>query len=149
VLFANAGIAIRHMKLDGLCGLVAAQLGRQPPAAVDPGRDAGSEDPISVDDHPFVDRDRTKERQQVKRSPVRRRRRPLSRPAAPQSRAPVHTEKRCAPAACWRIQASASASSINASWAKAARHMKDEGGRGASGVNRNPFRSRTVSAVLA
>ena len=68
---------IHHLKLDGLCGVVAAQLGREAQGTVDAGRDAGGEDPGAVDDHPLVDGDRTKERQQVKRRPVRRRSAPL------------------------------------------------------------------------
>ena len=65
------------MKLDGLCGLVATQFGREAQGAVDAGRNTGGEDPGTVDDHPFVDWDRAEEWQQVKRRPVRRRPPPL------------------------------------------------------------------------
>jgi len=63
---------IDHIKLDGLCGRVAAQLSRQAQGAVDSGRDASRKDPGAVYDHAFVDGDRTKERQQVKRDAVTR-----------------------------------------------------------------------------
>jgi hypothetical protein len=49
----------------------AAQLGREAQRAVDASRNARGEDRGAIDDHPFADRDRTKERQQVKRRPLR------------------------------------------------------------------------------
>ena len=63
---------IDHVKLDGLCGLVATQLGGEVQGAVNSSGYASSEEPRAVYDHPFVDGDRTKERQEVKRRPVRR-----------------------------------------------------------------------------
>jgi hypothetical protein len=48
------------VKLNRLCGLVAAQFGGKAQGAVDAGCDACGEDPGSVDDNTFIDRDRAK-----------------------------------------------------------------------------------------
>jgi hypothetical protein len=50
---------IDHVKLNGLCGLVATQFGRQAQSAVDTGRNARGKDPGAINDHTFVDGDRS------------------------------------------------------------------------------------------
>jgi hypothetical protein len=60
---------VDHVKLNSLRGLVSTQFGREAQSAIDTGRNARSKDPGSINDHAFVDGDRSEERQQVKRRP--------------------------------------------------------------------------------
>jgi hypothetical protein len=108
------------MKLDGLCGLVAAQLGREVQRAVDASRNACGEDPGAIDDHPFADRDRTKERQQVQRRAVRRRRPASLEQASRATRQGARAAGENAARACRLLPhpPQDSVSSIKASWLK-------------------------------
>src|SRR5258708_20236870 len=58
------------MELDRLRGVVPTQLGCKAQGTVDAGCDTGGKNAAPIDDHAFVDRNRTEERQQVKRSPM-------------------------------------------------------------------------------
>ena len=119
--------------------------------AVTPGR----KHPIAVDDHPFVHRDRTEEWQQVKRRPnAWSPDAPSASPAAPHSSAPVQTEKTlCAPAA-WPPDPAEHFGILHERFLpESTGHVQNIQWWGRppwrpSGANRNPFKSRTGSAVL-
>ena len=72
--------SVGHVKLDGLGGLLAAQLGRQSKGAINPGRYASGKHPVPVDHDPLVDGDRAEIGQQMKRRPMRGCAAPLEQP---------------------------------------------------------------------
>ena len=59
---------IRHVELDCSRCIVSTQLGCKAQGTINAGRDAGGKNPAAVQHDAFVDRSRTEERQQMKRT---------------------------------------------------------------------------------